>query len=1288
MAENSKIIQKDTMTASEIERTNQKILDILSRMGKDKEVQYAKELIENADNEFNRKKIFKEEQRIQLHDGRLLRINSKMLEVLKRIEEQLIDEQDTSIKYSDNSDKGGLEGFGIGFDKNGLPDIEGLKFKNWIENLLDYLLSGGYLSKKIYNHYKKKYKAEKTKLDSEINEDAKKKAKTDTVKEQKKIDSDRKKLDAEKEKLKKEQAKLDEEKKLLNETDQKKINETKADLDKQRADVEARQKQLKSEYKQLDKQQKNLNKQRKKIVKDYKLNQDLMKKPSVVKNAFKSTLRTAYNFTPLSDFEDVYRSTKNFFNKQNKIIETQNVANDVDTKLQNKDVKTPKVKSENPVKTTAELTDKQKIDELTKRGKFTPEEKKWFEKLSKPEKLTVKDKILMRGPKAKKFGAKLKVLNKIVSKGGKKLASLAAGPLAAVLIALQTVKDIWDGWNNAGELLNVDEEALTLGDKLSAAAGSVTSGVTFGLIDAGDVAKGVSRLSGTDDFQNLYADQLKLIQYHKIGNFDILNLEGIKQLTPAEIQSIIDLREWSDDDIQKLENAKAFAETETQQGLRQNVPKTVELLNAKIAETDENIVQLIGDDKELLNQYNNYKNTGDPKYAKFNFFKTPFGFTKKFNDYKALLVMRSRIANEESYYDSEGSKTFRDRLFRSGFAVEGSFGENDKIRDWEKIQELKGSDIQKLLNSMDLSDQDRMKMEQLRDISYQRGTGNSDEIDVKSIDKDTMFSMLEDEGIIEKVTEQYTQGYGYKVVKDNEFKEYLNNLSYNQLKDLFNWTLYQDPTGLSQRQTFGSEWDNYIKIRMNEQKEKESKTDVNINPLVALSDAIKGARDDFDKTMLDPNSSEAEKLQKKQIKERLEADRKAMLSVYSNDDSIEAQETKRLLSDDELEKRTTTDNTTLNDSAVLRNISESDAEIEQEKSSGAITQNAVENLDLSNVQPVNIDNNNGDLGSYVEKYESGKNRSAAIGYDGAGGTSYGSYQLASATGTLDRFLTFVEKVGGDFGKRLANDMRNAGPLNTGSTNGNAPAVWKKYSKEFGDSLEKLEHEFIYQTHYSPVLNAINANSAKNLIQTDRGLQEALWSSAVQHGQYASNIFNSTYRDGMSAKDWLIAIYNERSRPERFKKLRSSGVDGLRQYQNVKNRFKNELALVLGLSGGPQNAVTAVKNEVDTATAYDANASTDNNYSTQNSSQNAQIVQSEKNSINQETINALDAEQNTQKVDTATAYDAKSLIETSQNNKTETIIINEGNKSNLNISDSENLQSDKGIDNIQMERRKI
>ena len=225
-----------------------------------------------------------------------------------------------------------------------------------------------------------------------------------------------------------------------------------------------------------------------------------------------------------------------------------------------------------------------------------------------------------------------------------------------------------------------------------------------------------------------------------------------------------------------------------------------------------------------------------------------------------------------------------------------------------------------------------------------------------------------------------------------------------------------------------------------------------------------------------------------------------------------------------------------------------------QQSSGTTPQVNTEALKAANIP----DGGSGDLGSYMKKFESGDEGTSNISWDSTGGTSYGTYQFAAKKGGLQAFLDWANKSGGEFGKKLVTAMGSAGKLETGSTKGAAPDVWRQFAKVEGNPLGKLEQNFTYEKVYKVALAGINNPKAKALIMGDRGLQEALWSTAVGHGiGGAPSLFMKVYKDGMTAEEWITAIYKER--PTRYQSSTP------RIQASMAKRYARELPIMLGLS---------------------------------------------------------------------------------------------------------------------------
>jgi hypothetical protein len=208
-------------------------------------------------------------------------------------------------------------------------------------------------------------------------------------------------------------------------------------------------------------------------------------------------------------------------------------------------------------------------------------------------------------------------------------------------------------------------------------------------------------------------------------------------------------------------------------------------------------------------------------------------------------------------------------------------------------------------------------------------------------------------------------------------------------------------------------------------------------------------------------------------------------------------------------------------------------------------------------RPIQTD---GKLGFMAAKYESGNKGSEAVGWDSTGGTSYGKYQIATKTGTMDKFLEHLKKENPEAYERLT----AAGPADSGK-DGAFAQEWKKLASE--GKLQKSEHDFIKATHFDKGVGGIKDDGLKKMLEQSKALQEVMWSTSVQHGGGgASGIFNKTFKEGMSEEDLIKAIYAERG--TRF----GSSTQQVRS--SVQARFADEQQQALGMVGMPVNAAVA------------------------------------------------------------------------------------------------------------------
>jgi len=195
------------------------------------------------------------------------------------------------------------------------------------------------------------------------------------------------------------------------------------------------------------------------------------------------------------------------------------------------------------------------------------------------------------------------------------------------------------------------------------------------------------------------------------------------------------------------------------------------------------------------------------------------------------------------------------------------------------------------------------------------------------------------------------------------------------------------------------------------------------------------------------------------------------------------------------------------------------------------------------------------LGLLSAKFET-SGRGPGVVSTGAGdpgGVSYGSYQMATRTGTVKSFVTQS-----DFPWRA--QFANLTP-------GTAPftAKWKEIAANETAAFQTAQHEFIKRTHYDLLVAKIRSEDGFDVNTRSRTLQDVVWSTAVQHGgatpivHRAVAAINATIAAPDFDRQLIKAIYAERGR----KNAEGSLVYFSKSRQDVQagvaNRFKNEAA---------------------------------------------------------------------------------------------------------------------------------
>lgn len=186
------------------------------------------------------------------------------------------------------------------------------------------------------------------------------------------------------------------------------------------------------------------------------------------------------------------------------------------------------------------------------------------------------------------------------------------------------------------------------------------------------------------------------------------------------------------------------------------------------------------------------------------------------------------------------------------------------------------------------------------------------------------------------------------------------------------------------------------------------------------------------------------------------------------------------------------------------------------------------------------------LGDISRKYESGNHGPGTIvnNPQDPGGKSYGSFQFALKTGTLDLYIQNSKYKSKFKGLQLGSAQFDA--------------VWKQLAVTDTVSFLEDQQAFIKKTHYDPV--RLEADKYKWPHNT--AINEAIFSLSVQHGK-AIKILQSVNRKlGHSPTDLINLLYDAREAYVKTLKLPAPLLKALL------NRYKRERQDVLALLNKP------------------------------------------------------------------------------------------------------------------------
>ena len=194
-----------------------------------------------------------------------------------------------------------------------------------------------------------------------------------------------------------------------------------------------------------------------------------------------------------------------------------------------------------------------------------------------------------------------------------------------------------------------------------------------------------------------------------------------------------------------------------------------------------------------------------------------------------------------------------------------------------------------------------------------------------------------------------------------------------------------------------------------------------------------------------------------------------------------------------------------------------------------------------------------ELGAISAIYESGSDGPATIGKSKTDGYAYGTYQISTRTGTFADFMSWMDdNEYGDVRKQIDGIGGTSGASSGSAT---FQRNWKALAN--GDNAKRFaqaQHDYIQNDKYDPVVASIKDEFGIDICDGthSNGLQDAVWSTAVQHGEGgAPYVFRKALArtgktvDTVTDAELIEAIYDERSRVDAYFKSSPSLHQGLR-----------------------------------------------------------------------------------------------------------------------------------------------
>jgi hypothetical protein len=202
-----------------------------------------------------------------------------------------------------------------------------------------------------------------------------------------------------------------------------------------------------------------------------------------------------------------------------------------------------------------------------------------------------------------------------------------------------------------------------------------------------------------------------------------------------------------------------------------------------------------------------------------------------------------------------------------------------------------------------------------------------------------------------------------------------------------------------------------------------------------------------------------------------------------------------------------------------------------------------------------------ELGFLSSMFESGGDP-GAVGHDRTGGFSYGTYQLASNTGTLGKFIEFTKQEN----ERIYSNLVTAGGEEAAKQ---GSAVFQKAWKDMSSDPEfvRAQEAFMRKTHFEPQAESLKREFGFDINSRSRTAQSALFSTTTQHGARGTKNIMRRVLGGedpstISDQEFINRLYAERGRVDDSGTAAYFPSSTKQVQQSVLRRFRNEKTMAL------------------------------------------------------------------------------------------------------------------------------